>query len=224
MSLYLVLINGVLWFSSNVISIKLIEFDTITRNGCQIISNLCKLINIVTLNNVNLVLNCWYFHFLIDCGLNVVLLYVAKQCLIKINVNVSTILTFNLIYATEIPIHNILSGAACEAIVEQNCDNNINSSNDTQLMTTSTDYAILCNSKMNLIENRSPERWESNTSYSDNDNLRAISYNDLATYGIGNNIKIHPTIVPNIKEFEKPDMYVNKYYVLIGLFLSGLCW
>ena len=121
-----------------------------------------------------------------------VLLYVAIQLIMKINFNVSAILVFNVIYTSEMTIHNILSGAACEAMVEQgfcvfltkqeNCDNNINSSNDRQLVT--TDYAILCNLKMNLIANR----W--NTGYGGNDNLRAISYSDSTTYTSGNNIKI----------------------------------
>ena len=79
----------------------------------------------------------------------------------------------------------------------------------------------MCNLKINLIENRA------NTSYSGNGNLRAISCSDSTTYTSGNNIKTYLTIVPNIKEFALKctsgfSNAQNKYYVLKGLFLSGL--
>ena len=70
------------------------------------------------LNHGNLVVNCWYSKFLVDHVLNVVLLCIIIQFIMKINDNVSMLLVSHVIYTIQITIYNMLSVLACETIVE----------------------------------------------------------------------------------------------------------
>ena len=101
-----------LWLMIIDITSKLIEFDTITRNGFKTTPDLFKMINVVShtqhissfknlcLNrhHVNPVGNCWYSNFLVDCVLTVTLSCITIQFRTKIDDNVSIYIIENDIY------------------------------------------------------------------------------------------------------------------------------
>lgn len=123
----------------------------------------------------------------------------------------------------------------------------ITSQQETLATSTTTSIAISNRNEKGIPSPKSQSQSNTIATYNSNHNLRPISDSNT----IANNIEIYPSIVPSIKEFKKTDIHFNvnaqnnfyfkllpndiackifynilqnKYCVLIGLFLSGVCF
>ena len=117
-----------LWLIVIKLTFKLIEFTGTTIDDTGIGFNSCQSVDVVAGNNDGsffksfssynaIAIESCFVNALMDCYLNMVLLFILIQFEVKMDTNSSLLLIFNAIYSITSVINNILSNTASETVV-----------------------------------------------------------------------------------------------------------